>query len=343
MPQTRTTSKRWVDRPIGVDWLPFYFVGLAMTAFLLAIAGVGADSSLEAAPSLAAPAHGHGQVAPAPRTHGTAPARPDRPPYDDTLPGGATSIFAGGRMLVAYYGTAGTGSLGVLGESSPDAIMPRLRAAAAPFRRAGRPAQPVYELIVTLVHSGAGPDGDYSADIARAQVRRYIRAAHRNGVLLLLDLQPGRSDFLKVARRWEWALKDPWVGLALDPEWRMGPHQRPGQVIGSVSAAEVNRVSAWLQQLTVSNGLPEKVFVLHQFRTSMIRHPELVRTRPDLAFVQHVDGYGPPRAKLATLRAVERPEQFRLGFKLFYRQDRPLMGAGRVLRIRPRISFVSFQ
>ncbi|HCB07096.1 MAG TPA: chitinase, partial [Nocardioides bacterium] len=32
-----------------------------------------------------------------------------------TLPGGATSIFGGGKFLVAYYGTAQTGALGVLG------------------------------------------------------------------------------------------------------------------------------------------------------------------------------------------------------------------------------------
>ena len=57
----------------------------------------------------------------------------------------------------------------------------------------------------------------------------------------MLDLQPGRADFLEVRKRWQWALEEPYVGLALDPEWRMRPEQVPGRVIGSVGAAEVNR------------------------------------------------------------------------------------------------------
>ena len=44
----------------------------------------------------------------------------------------------------------------------------------------------------------------------------------------------------------------------------------PGRVIGAVRAEEVNRVSGWLERLRASRGLPEKLFVLHQFRTDMI-------------------------------------------------------------------------
>ena len=36
-----------------------------------------------------------------------------------TLPHGGRRIFEGNRLLVAYYGTGGTGALGVLGESPP--------------------------------------------------------------------------------------------------------------------------------------------------------------------------------------------------------------------------------
>ena len=123
---------------------------------------------------------------------------------------------------------------------------------------------------MTVADAGPGPDGDFSHDIARSLVEPYVRAARRNGALLVLDLQPGRSDFLTVAKRWRWALESPYVGLALDPEWRMGPRQVPGRTIGSVSAREVNRVSAWLAELVEARSLPEKVFMLHQFRSDMI-------------------------------------------------------------------------
>ncbi|GAB2460304.1 hypothetical protein GCM10027062_44900 [Nocardioides hungaricus] len=266
------------------------------------------------------------------------------PPADPVpLPGGGTRVFAGNRMLIAYYGTGQTASMGVLGESPPDVMDRRLRRAAAPFRRPGQPIRRVYELIVTIADGSPGPDGDYSHDIPREVVRTYLRAARRNGALLLLDIQPGRSGFAEVAQRWAWALRDPWVGLALDPEWRMGPRQVPGRAIGQVRAAEVNRTSAWLSRLTREEGLPEKLFLMHQFRTDMIPDIDRVRDRPGLAMVQHADGFGTPRQKRATYHAIARPGRFTMGFKLFYDEDVNRMGPREVRALRPRVRFVSFQ
>lgn len=259
------------------------------------------------------------------------------------LPGGGTRVFGRDRFLVAYYGTAQTGALGVLGETEPDEMHQQVRRAARPFRHRGNQVQVVYELIVTIADRGAGADGDYSHDIARAEVVRYVAAAQRNGALLLLDLQPGRSGFLPVAQRWAWALRHPWVGLALDPEWRVGPRQVPASVIGSVTAAEVNRVSAWLDRLTRRAGLPEKLFVLHQFRTTMLPDIHRIVDRPRLAMVQHADGFGTRGEKLATYRAIARPEQFTMGMKLFYDEDVRRFTARDVHRIRPAVRFVSYQ
>ena len=92
------------------------------------------------------------------------------------LPGGVDTIFGDDRFLVAYYGTAGTGSLGVLGEDPPE------RAFAAPDRgggavRARRTHQvmPVFELIVTVADGFAGKQGRYAHDIAKAQVQTLHR------------------------------------------------------------------------------------------------------------------------------------------------------------------------
>ena len=332
-----------------------FLVLLALAGFLALVGGVSHLDATEGpqppsqvfptAPTTPAPPLTGGLSAPAPlsslASDTSATARSSATGAD--LPGGGRRVFADGRFLVAYYGTAGTGALGVLGEAPPDQIWPRLVRAAAPFAKDGRTVQPVFELIVTVAHASPTPTGTYSSNISRAQVQRYIDAAHRHGALLVLDLQPGRANFLDVAKSWQWALRDPWVGLALDPEWRMGPNGVPGRRVGSVSAAEVNHVSAWLEDLTAREGLPEKVFMVHQFRTDMIRHIERIRARPDLALVQHVDGFGTPGQKLATFHAVARPRQFKLGFKLFYDEDVHRMRPAQVLAIRPRVSFVSFQ
>ncbi|RZI79079.1 MAG: hypothetical protein EOO67_20915, partial [Microbacterium sp.] len=268
-----TTQSRW-----DYDWIPIYFVSLLLVAFLLVVGSVDQNGSA-AAPAV--PRSTGNPTAPAP----TLAPEPGSlgPVSGNVLPGGRSRIFADDRVLVSYYGTAGTGSLGVLGEGSPDEIMPRLTKAARAFAATGRPVQPVFELIVTVAHAGPTQSGQYSSDIDRVSVQGYIDAAHEYGALVVLDLQPGRANFLEVAKRWEWALKDPLVGLALDPEWRMSQGGVPGQRIGSVSADEINEVSRWLEELTVANGLPEKVFVLHQFRTDMIRKIAEVAPRAHLA------------------------------------------------------------
>jgi hypothetical protein len=219
----------------------------------------------------------------------------------------------------------------------------RLMHAARPFREPGEHIQPVYELIVTVADRSPGADHDYSHDIPRALVAQYVRAAHVHGALLLLDLQTGRAPFPVVAQRWAWALKKPWVGLALDPEWRMGRHEVPAHVIGSVRAAEVNRTSLWLSRLVRREDLPQKLFVLHQFRLSMLPDIGKVVHRPGLAMVQHADGFGSRDQKLAMYHAITRPRQFRQGFKLFYHWDRHRFTPRQVRRIRPRVSFVSYQ
>jgi hypothetical protein len=259
------------------------------------------------------------------------------------LPRGGYRVFGHHRFLVAYYGTAQTGTMGVLGRTDPETMQHRLMRAGRPFREAGESLQPVYELIVTVADASPGPDGDYSHDIPTSYVRTYLRAAHRHHALLLLDLQPGRADFPSVARRWAWALADPSVGLALDPEWRMGRHQVPARVIGSVTAAEVNRTSAWLSRLVRRDGLPQKLFVLHEFRLTMLPDIQRVVHRPGLAMVQHADGFGTRGQKLATYHAITRPAQFRQGFKLFYRWDVHRFTPAQVRRIEPRVSFVSYQ
>ena len=65
------------------------------------------------------------------------------------LPLGGRRLFPRYR-LIAYYGTAGTGSLGVLGERPPAATTRRLREVAERYR-GGRPEiQITYELISTV-------------------------------------------------------------------------------------------------------------------------------------------------------------------------------------------------
>ena len=262
------------------------------------------------------------------------------------LPGGGTQLFPG-RRLVALYGHPYTPSMGVLGEQSISASIRRAKTLAASYSKVGStPTVPAFELITTVASRSAGSDGNYSNEKKIRDIRPWVVAAGKAGVYVVLDLQPGRTDFLTQAKRYESLLALPHVGLALDPEWRLKPGQVHLRQIGSVSSAEVNRVTAWLADLTRRHQLPQKLLLLHQFRLSMITdRARLDARRPEVAVVIQMDGFGTPTTKLSTWRAIRRdaPAGVRFGWKNFYDEDRPTFTPARTSDLRPSPVFVSYQ
>ena len=143
------------------------------------------------------------------------------------LPGGGQILYPG-RQMVALYGHPGTAALGVLGEQGVDGAIARAQQMAADYQPlVDVPVVPAFEIITTVASSGAGPDGNYSFEAPIDLLRPWVDAAGQAGVYVVLDLQPGRTDFLTQAKRYEELLARPYVGLALDPEWRLQPNQTP--------------------------------------------------------------------------------------------------------------------
>lgn len=134
------------------------------------------------------------------------------------LPLGGTQIFPDYR-IVTHYGTAGTGALGLLGEVPPVEASARLDEAAARYATPDRRLQPAMELIVTIADGQPGDGGAFSHSIDPALVQPYLDAARARHQLLVLDIQPGRLDFVTASKQWEQLLSEPDVGLALDAEW----------------------------------------------------------------------------------------------------------------------------
>jgi hypothetical protein len=278
------------------------------------------------------------------------PSAPQRTAADDAavppppagLPRGGTSILPEFRV-VAYYGAPQSRELGALGIGSPNGATRRLIRQARPYGRHARPVLPALELITVIANADPGHDGKYRSRQKDATIRRYLRAARRAKALLLLDIQPGRSDFFTEATRLEKWLREPDVGLALDPEWHVGPGQVPGQVIGSVGAREVNATSAWLADLVAREKLPEKLFVVHQFTDNMVDERRL-KQRDGLALVLNVDGFGNQAVKKAKYRDFTRqaPHMYH-GFKLFYEEDTDMMRPQQVMHLKPKPVFVVYE
>lgn len=256
------------------------------------------------------------------------------------LPRGGTEIFPRFRV-VAQYGNGQAPVMGVLGEVPPEEAAARVQAAADPFATPDRPVLPAFELIVTVAQGAPGPQGTYSTPTPIDLVRPWLDAARAAEMLLVLDLQPGTGDFLTDARRFEELLRQPDVGLALDPEWRMAPGQVPGQVVGGVDAAEVNEVSAWLAGIVAEERLPQKLFVIHRFTDQMVRDADQVVDRPGLATVFHVDGFGGRAVKLRKLDQLGGP--YWTGFKLFLDEDTDLFGPEEVLALPDPPDLITYQ
>ncbi|PPF09762.1 hypothetical protein C5C04_14380 [Rathayibacter rathayi] len=263
------------------------------------------------------------------------------------LPGGGQRLF-GGHLFVAIYGTPGAPVLGVLGEQGLEPTIARAEAVAEPYRAlTDKQVVPSLEIITTVAAGDPGKDGDYSNELDVADIRPYIDAAQAAGMYVVLDLQSGLTDFLTQAKRYADLVKLPNVGLALDPEWRLLPDQKPLQQIGRVSAAEVDSVSEWLADLVQSEGLPPKMFVLHQFRLSMLQDRESIRRdRPELEFLIHVDGQGSQPDKQATWDALHggAPKDIAWGWKNFYDEDKPMLTPAETMaEVRPLPDLVTYQ
>lgn len=262
------------------------------------------------------------------------------------LPGGGQTLFPGRRM-VALYGSPGVPALGPLGEQGIEASIDRAKDLAKDYEEHSEvPVVPAFEIIATVASADPGPDGDYSNEIDPQTLRPWVEAAGEAGVYVVLDLQPGRTDFLTQAGRYEDLLTQPHVGLALDPEWRLQPHQRHMEQIGSVGIDEVNEVADWLARLTRENSLPQKTFLLHQFSLSMIRERERLDTSHDeLATIVHADGHGTPDLKMGTWEALQKnlPVDVWMGWKNFYDEDTPTFSPERTYGVDPKPWFVSYQ
>ena len=262
------------------------------------------------------------------------------------LPGGGQVMFPG-RRLVALYGHPGTPGLGVLGRQDLAASIVRARSIAAQYRPLSSvPVVPAFEIIATVAEASPGPHGTYSYETPASDLLPWVRQAIADGLYVVLDLQPGRASLLQQAEDYRSLLELPEVGLALDPEWKLKPGQRPLRQIGHVDIGEVNSVVRWLAALTARTHLPQKLLVLHQFKLAMIGgERDLDTSHDDLSIVIHMDGQGTPGTKQATWNAVTAaaPHGVFFGWKNFLVKDHPMLSPSQTMTKTPVPVMITYQ
>lgn len=258
------------------------------------------------------------------------------------LPG---SLLPGCR-IVAYYGNPMSRRMGILGEIRSDSMLARLAKQAAAYAAVDstRPVLPALELIATVAQASPGRSGQYRARMPDTLIERVMSWAEAHHYLVILDIQTGRSTMAAEMQPLMKYLARPYVHLALDPEFSIGSKKIPGQVIGRIDAADVNAVSSALASLVDSLRLPPKMLIVHRFTRPMLSNHERIRLDPRVQIVIDMDGFGAPHLKYGSYKAYvhDRPVQY-AGFKVFYKNDKPMLTPEQVLQLDPVPLFIMYQ
>jgi len=226
--------------------------------------------------------------------------------------------------IIAYYGNLYSTRMGILGELPKPQMFARLKAEVAAWEKAdpSTPVVPALHYIVATAQNDPGVSGKYRFRMPNAQIDKVMAMAEEINAIVFLDIQVGLSNLKEEIPILEKYLKHPRVHLGIDPEFSMKGGQKPGSVIGSFDAADINFASQYLADLVLKNNLPPKVLVIHRFTQAMVKDYKAVRIQPEVQLVIDMDGWGAPARKINTYRnfVYTEPLQF-TGFKLFYKND----------------------
>ncbi len=260
-------------------------------------------------------------------------------------PAGKGSLFQN-CQVIAFYGFPGVPQMGIVGEYDPDTLVQKLMAQAKEYDDVNgfRGVAPAIHLIYAVAQANQTADGTYLARMSDDTVKEWIGIAEKYDLLLFLDIQMGSSSVAKEFPHVEPYLKNPRVHLALDPEFVPPPGEPPGVVIGSLDVSEINTAEDLLQKLVEENHLPNKILVIHQFLPDMILNKENLKDQPNVDTVVDQDGFGGPELKSANYEQFVKADGIEHGgFKLFYKQDEPLMTPSEVDQLDPQPDVVIYQ
>ena len=324
--------------PSGSDPLPAPALQSSPGSDVVLIEARIAASAAVAAPAVVTPAT---PATPQALAFGGPPLPQPVPP--PPLP---ASVFEEAQV-VSFYGYPGFPIMGALGAYDPDEAIAAVARVAAEYDATNgeRRAVPALHLITAVAQKYPGRDGLYLERMSAELLSSYVEAARRHGALLFLDIQVGWSDVLLEVGRLADVLREPFVHLALDPEFATRQTGlAPGIAIGSLDAEQVNAVQRYLARLVRTLRLPPKVLVLHQFLDDMLIATDDYDDVPEVEIAIDMDGYGGDGAKLSKYeRYALSSYSERAAIKLFYEWDTPLITPARLQALETPPDLVIYQ
>lgn len=255
------------------------------------------------------------------------------------------------NRIIAYYGNLYSTRMGILGELPKDQMFAKLKRELEIWKQADpkTPAIPALHYIVATAQGSPGVSGMYRLRMPASEIEKVLNMAKEINAVVFLDVQVGLSNLREELPVIEKYLRDPKVHLGIDPEFSMKGGQKPGTVIGSFDAADINYASQFLATIVSQYNLPPKVLIVHRFTQGMIKEYKSIKIRPEVQIVMDMDGWGAPARKINTYRQFVYAEPLEFtGFKLFYKNDlkeppHRMLLPSELLALKPKPLYIQYQ
>ena len=277
-------------------------------------------------------------------TTGRWPVKADYP-----LPGALLPF----NRIIAYYGNLYSNRMGALGKWPKAEMMQRLKQEVKEWNEADTVIKsiPALHYICVTAQAAPGRDGKYRYRMPLGQIDTILNWAKEIDAVVFVDIQSAFSTLGVEVPLLEKYLSMPNVHLGVDPEFNLAYKQkRPGSVVGSIDAKEINEITDYLVGLVRKNNLPPKIFMIHRFTQGMVTNADKIKLHPELQIVMDMDGWGNPAKKKSTYYSWINPQPVQFtGFKLFYVNDteksgeKEMMSKAEVLKLTPIPVYIQYQ
>jgi hypothetical protein len=258
------------------------------------------------------------------------------------------------NRVVAYYGNLYSNRMGALAKWPKKEMIPRLLDEVKKWNEADTVIKsiPALHYIAVTAQGSPGKDNKWRFRMPYGQIDTVLKWAKEIDAIVFIDIQVGLSNVQEELKHYEKYLSLPNVHFGIDPEFAMNAKggAKPGSVIGSLDAKEINWISDYLVSLVKKNNLPPKMFMIHRFTKGMVTNTKDIKLYPELQIIMDMDGWGPQELKKGTYRhwIHAEPVQF-TGFKLFYVNDtemsnqKELMSREEILNLKPKPVYIQYQ
>jgi len=255
------------------------------------------------------------------------------------------------NRIVAYYGNLYSKKMGILGELPKNQMLAKLKGEVAKWKAADTslPVIPALHYVAVTAQGTPQKDSMYRYRMPYHQIDTIVNWANEIKGLAFVDIQVAHSTVGAEVPMLEKYLLMPNVHLGIDPEFSMKNRERPGSVIGTFNADDINTAIDYLAALVTKNNLPPKILVVHRFTQGMVIGFEKIKNVPEVQVVMDMDGWGSKVLKRSTyLRYIyKEPVQF-TGFKLFYKNDTKtgasqLYSPEELLKFTPKPIYIQYQ